>query len=566
MERFSSQNILIIEGPVYLTGAYETPLICEQFAPENEAFSKAIDLQRIADSGELNRKVFQAYGNWTAESKFSGAAHILANEVEAGGYRPVLASLADIFEDSNNKLSITPNGHALLEACETVALSTSFITTGAMLFGILWQLRRMQKRIILGGSLISKWSQAKLERTHFDFALSWEAEGRLSVILAEIRSGAPREAILHEIPGAWWREGGRLVKSRASYAAIDFQKHSVLPSRAFVEMRKGIHSYEAVRGCPFRCEFCDYPFLMGGKKPRFKSAEWIFEEWKALHELGVTRIQALDSLFTVPYKRMAELTKLLIQSKLAKSLSWSCFARSTELSNRAFVENMKEAGCDTIHIGVESGSQIILDNMKKMTTVESNVRAMENCNAVGIPTACTLVVGFPGETEETFQETLAMLDQHSSSVVAPLVWYPAEVESSKVPIMQPERVSQFDIKVEWGNYSIPTRVWGKDVALPFPVRWSHSTMDTETAVRLATKVADRTREDRITGHDAMNSPYISLITHGMKIYQILGYERASSFLRGFRKRYVEFLNGEDPTVIRAGIPDWLRASGLTVAE
>src|SRR5690606_4325239 len=130
-----------------------------------------------------------------------------------------------------------------------------------------------------------------------------------------------------------------------------------------------------------------------------------------------------------------------------------------------------------------------------------------------IPTGVTLAVGFPGETEETFRETLSMLEQHSGTRITPLIWFPADFESAKVPIMQPDRVAKFDIKVEWGNHTISTNVWGKEVNLPFPVRWSHKTMETEEAVRLASLIADETRDGLISGHDGMNSPYIDLITH-----------------------------------------------------
>jgi hypothetical protein len=68
----------------------------------------------------------------------------------------------------------------------------------------------MRKRIILGGAQIS-------------YALSWEAEGRLATLLEEVKSGTPREEILQQIPGAWWRRDGKLTKSLASYAPVDFQ-------------------------------------------------------------------------------------------------------------------------------------------------------------------------------------------------------------------------------------------------------------------------------------------------------------------------------------------------------
>src|SRR5690606_18005 len=120
--------------------------------------------------------------------------------------------------------------------------------------------------------------------------------------------------------------------------------------------------YESVRGCPYRCSFCNYPFLFDDKKFRMKSADKIASDWKFYHEeLGVQHITCLDSLFTMPKNRLIDLCEQLINNK--STMTWTCYARADDLADEEIVKLMKKAGAHQVQIGIESGNQLMLDQM-----------------------------------------------------------------------------------------------------------------------------------------------------------------------------------------------------------
>jgi anaerobic magnesium-protoporphyrin IX monomethyl ester cyclase len=166
--------------------------------------------------------------------------------------------------------------------------------------------------------------------------------------------------------------------------------------------------YESVRGCPYRCSFCNYPFLFDDKKFRYKSAEKMAADWQHYEkELGVQYITCLDSLFTMPKKRLIRFCELLVQQK--SKIKWVCYARADDLTDHSVVQLMKAAGANQVQIGLESGNQQMLDNMNKRCTVESNLEAIHNCRKYGISSLISLIVGYPGETAETLNDTLIFM-------------------------------------------------------------------------------------------------------------------------------------------------------------
>lgn len=162
--------------------------------------------------------------------------------------------------------------------------------------------------------------------------------------------------------------------------------------------------YESVRGCPYRCSFCNYPYLFDDQKFRFKSAARIAGDWAHYAAGGATHITCLDSLFTMPRQRLVALCEELIARQLR--IRWICYARADDLAEIEICRLMKRAGCIQVQIGIESGNQAQLDRMNKRATVEQGARALQNCHETGLVTFVSLILGFPGETAQTLRDTL----------------------------------------------------------------------------------------------------------------------------------------------------------------
>lgn len=124
------------------------------------------------------------------------------------------------------------------------------------------------------------------------------------------------------------------------------------------------------RGCPFRCNFCVYPQTMHGHAFRARSAENVVAEFEyiAANFPDVKEVVIEDDTFTANKKRVLDICRLLVEKKLNKRLKWLCNAR-VDLDLETMLA-MKKAGCRLIIPGIESGSQQILDNIKKGTKVE----------------------------------------------------------------------------------------------------------------------------------------------------------------------------------------------------
>lgn len=156
------------------------------------------------------------------------------------------------------------------------------------------------------------------------------------------------------------------------------------------------------RGCPSQCIFCDRTVY--GNRGTAYSAARVLEMMKDLKEnYGIREIQFRDDNFTVFRKRLIELCGLLKESKL--DIVWSCAGR-VDMVTPEILKMMKEAGCWQIWYGVESGSQKVLDTIKKGTKIEGIRQAVEWTRDAGINPCGFFIIGHPGETHETAKETI----------------------------------------------------------------------------------------------------------------------------------------------------------------
>ena len=157
------------------------------------------------------------------------------------------------------------------------------------------------------------------------------------------------------------------------------------------------------RGCVARCTFCDEPGYWG--KFRFRKPDNIVEEMKTNSEkYGIRDFEFMDSLINGHIRYLKEMADLLKSKDLG--LTFGGNARVSKHMDYGYLKTLKDAGCGHLVFGMESGSQEILDLMKKNIKLDWAQENFKNCYELGIDVHINLIVGFPGETESHFEQTV----------------------------------------------------------------------------------------------------------------------------------------------------------------
>lgn len=162
------------------------------------------------------------------------------------------------------------------------------------------------------------------------------------------------------------------------------------------------------RGCMARCNFCVYPQTMHGHKYRMRSAENVVAELEYIAENfpDVKEIVFEDDTFTIMKDRVVKICTLMIENGLNKRFRWLCNAR-VNLDYDTMVI-MKKAGCHLIIPGIESGSDEILKNIRKGTTLRQVHQYISDARKAKLAVHACYMVGNKGETRETMNETLKL--------------------------------------------------------------------------------------------------------------------------------------------------------------
>ena len=161
-------------------------------------------------------------------------------------------------------------------------------------------------------------------------------------------------------------------------------------------------SFYTGRGCKSRCTFCLWPQTVGGHRYRTRSVGHVMDEvrWALRAFPEVKEIFFDDDTFTDNAPRAAEIAREL--GKLG--VAWSCNAKANV--GRDLLKTMRANGLRLLLVGYESGNQQILHNVKKGMRVDVARRFTRDCHDLGIVIHGTFIIGLPGETKETIEETI----------------------------------------------------------------------------------------------------------------------------------------------------------------
>ncbi len=158
------------------------------------------------------------------------------------------------------------------------------------------------------------------------------------------------------------------------------------------------------RGCPNNCSFCCKD--IHGKKVRFRSVDSVINEVKEIKsKYNIHSFLFYDDIFTLNRKRLSSLCNKLKEL----NINFRCNGRAG-INTFEDYQNLYKAGCREIAFGIESGNQLILNKVNKGTTVQQNIESIQNAKKAGLITKAYLIVGYPGETRETINDTKKFID------------------------------------------------------------------------------------------------------------------------------------------------------------
>jgi anaerobic magnesium-protoporphyrin IX monomethyl ester cyclase len=256
-------------------------------------------------------------------------------------------------------------------------------------------------KILLGGPQATADPFGVMERTGADAVILGDGEAKtVEVMQAWDQGRAPADLtsilFLHE---------GQILHDGLSPAAADLESLPFPDYSLLLNPDAGVRTMVTGRGCPFRCSFC---FEGGSARHRIRRLEAVLDELRGLLTGGnVNMFVFLDDTFTLNKRRLREICRVLREHYQGP---WFCEGR-VEVLHRdpEIIEILGRAGLTRIQLGLESGSQKVLDAYRKNCTPEQIRSVFRRCAEVGISSVIgNFIVGGAMEDNETFRETLTM--------------------------------------------------------------------------------------------------------------------------------------------------------------
>jgi anaerobic magnesium-protoporphyrin IX monomethyl ester cyclase len=265
-------------------------------------------------------------------------------------------------------------------------------------------------KVVVGGWHPSYEPESMLQHSEIDYVVIGEGE-RAMVELATHISKGENDGAIADIAGVAYRREGKTVKNAQSFInnldELPFPAWHLLPLHLYdrrIEFlsAKPVDNMSIARGCPFNCAFCEIKQLWGTTCRTFSPPRILAEIKHLMANYGTKGIYFINDNFTIRKKETAELCTLIKKDNL--DIEWVCDTRA-DLISRDLLKEMKAAGCKTIWFGGESGSPRILKKLNKTVTLEQTERALKMCREAGIQTACSFLLGIPGETAADMKAT-----------------------------------------------------------------------------------------------------------------------------------------------------------------
>lgn len=265
-------------------------------------------------------------------------------------------------------------------------------------------------KVVLGGPHVHIYPEETIKLPGVDFLVLGEGEIAFKELVENINDTTQ----LRNIPGLVFKEDGKIVNTgvrtlNKNLDTLPFPARHLTPISKYsslIAKRSPITTMFTSRGCPYRCTFCDRPHL--GKSFRARSATNVVDEMEECVKLGIHEFLIYDDTFTIDRRRVMEICDEIKRRNL--NIGWDIRARVNNIDNE-LLRKLKEANCERIHYGVESGNPEILKILNKGITLEQVRTIFKQTKDAGISVLAYFMIGCPKETRKEIMETIAFAEE-----------------------------------------------------------------------------------------------------------------------------------------------------------
>ncbi|MFC1847607.1 B12-binding domain-containing radical SAM protein [Chloroflexota bacterium] len=270
-------------------------------------------------------------------------------------------------------------------------------------------------KIIVGSFHPTFCPEEVMQNPDIDFVIRGEGEIPLLRLVKELKKDSPK---WDAVPGIHYRDSDRQVQNNPGINLIDNIDELPFPARDLVlncdyEIYR-VHSISTARGCPYTCSFCADRRLWGGIVRR-RSVDNVIGELTLLKDkYKIDSVEFTDGTFTFDRKYLQTFCNAMISRKL--NIEWNCTARYDNL-NEELLQLMKQANCSGLYLGLESGSDRVLQAINKKETVEEIIKVSKMVYNSRIPSATAILLGLPDEGKEDMEETLKLMKKVKTDIL-----------------------------------------------------------------------------------------------------------------------------------------------------
>ncbi|MFH2138167.1 MAG: radical SAM protein [Candidatus Omnitrophota bacterium] len=333
------------------------------------------------------------------------------------GYSPV--NMDNVAECKDELKAILKNNPL------SVAISATYFVSPQEIMAIILLIRGLNKSIpiIMGSNVIltKLTDQGKLlpdyENLLIDENIYFILEENGLPSLHKLLEALKKNTDINLLNNLVYKRKGSINYSRRGADPLDLNND--FPDWAKIAgITKDIAFVRASQGCAFRCKFCNFP--KATVKIYQRSMESVRNELREIKKAGIKNVAFTDDHFAVHPKRIEQICQMMIDEKFY--FNWFAGIRSNSITEENAIL-LRESGCKVLCVGLESGDDRMLKLMDKKTTIADNQRCLEILDKNKIIAYGSFMIGFPGETEESINNTINWINNSPLQLYKIYVFY-----------------------------------------------------------------------------------------------------------------------------------------------